>query len=444
MFDLGLRCDYLLTLDNGDTTCLRDYFVGISNAVIKTVAPWQDNFSAQCQQLIHAKNQLVMPGLVNTHCHVPMTLFRGLAEDQTFEYWLHKIILPLEAQLVDPEFVAIGTELALLESLQSGVTTICDMYYFTDAIAEVFDRVGVRGMIGQTIFDFSAPDNKTKNANDYAILDKLRATYSDHPYIYPAVAPHAPYTCSDETLKKARDYAQKYSLHMTSHVAETPFETEQSLKQFSLTPVERYANLGLLELPSVYAHCVALSDNDIALLGNHHIGVAYNAESNMKLGSGIASIQKLIDAGCYVGIGTDGPASNNDLNLLAEMSTGIKLQKLIQHQTPAITAKTMVKMATIEGARALGLEKQTGSISVGKFADCIILNLNLPELYPHFDLISHLVYAMSHRSVETVICHGKILLEKQQSKTIDSEQLFAKVNGMAEKINQFLKLPPSL
>lgn len=442
MFELGIRCDHLLTMAQGNTTLLRDHFLGIQQGKITLIQPWQESFREQSQKFIETKNQLVMPGLINGHCHAAMSLFRGLAEDQTFDYWLHQVILPLEAKFVDRDFIKTGVELALLESIYNGVTTIADMFFFIDAAAEIFDRVGMRGLLIESISDYPSPDNKDPKENQhYQIIEKTLHHFKQHSHIHFALGIHAPYSCSNETLTKALHFAQQHDLRLYSHVAEATFEIDDSLKKYQQTPVARYAQLGLLDQGMSLVHCVHITDDDIALIADKKCGVIYNPESNMKLGCGIAPIKTLLNAGVPVGIGTDGAASNNDLNLFAEMSTGMKLQKLVQHTKPAITSTDMLRMATIDGARALGLENYTGSLEVGKFADCIILDLNRPELYPAYDLISHLCYAINNRSVNTVICHGKILLENQKPLTINQEKLFADVREISGRIERFLNTP---
>lgn len=425
-YDLGLRCDYLLTMANGSGKVLRDYFLGVNGSNISVVAPWKEN-TWKCERFIHASNKIVMPGLINSHTHLAMSLFRGLADDLPFEQWLHKFILPLEAKLVDSEFVKTGTELSVLECIRSGVTTVCDMYFFADQVAQVIEESGMRGFISEAITDFSGPLS-------FEILERLVERYKYHERIRPSIGPHAPYTCSDKTIQLVKAFADKNQLPIIMHVAETKNEVDESLKKFSKTPIKRLSDLGILRKNTILAHCVHLHDEDIELLHGTKTSVIYNPESNMKLGSGAAPIPKLLKRGVCVGIGTDGAASNNDLNIFGEMDTGAKLQKLVNSDNTALTALDMLKMATIDGARALNLDDKIGSLEVGKFADLISIDLNSPNLMPIHNLTSQLVYATSGAEVDFVMCHGRILMENREIKNMDEGRILKDVQRFCTKI----------
>jgi 5-methylthioadenosine/S-adenosylhomocysteine deaminase len=433
-FDLGIRCDYLLSMTKNSWD--RDFFIGVTGSKIIEVAPWKNQ---KAKKFIDAKNKVVLPGLINSHNHLAMSLFKGVADDDSLQKWLYDYILPLEAKLLNPEFVRIGTELATLESISFGVTTTCDMYYFEDVVGDVLDRAGVRGLIGEAILDFPVPDNKDQSGNDFKILDKMRERFKSHERITPCLAPHSPYACGDETIKKVVKYADKYDLKILMHLSETEKEMHDSQTQFQMTPLKRMEKLGLLEHHCIFAHCVCITEQDIDLIVDKNCGVAYCPESNMKLGSGVAPIPKLLSKGARVGLGTDGSASNNDLSLFREMDCGAKLQKLSSKDPMAMSAFQALQLATIKGAQALGIENKVGSLEVGKEADIIIVDLSSPHMQPVNNVISQLVYSTSGLEVDTVICNGKILFEGHQVLSLDQEKILSEAKRMQSKIQGFLK-----
>ena len=283
-YDLGVRSDYFLPLSGGAGQVGRDVFLGIRDGRIAKIAPWFSE-SWKARRFIEAKNQVVMPGLVNGHTHLPMTLFRGLADDLPFNEWLHQYIIPLEAKLVDPEFVRVGTELAALESIRSGVTTVCDMYFYEETIADVLDRVGLRALVSGAILDFPSPDNKDLSGVGFRTVERMCERFLSHPRITPCFGPHAPYTCGDETLRRVVKEASRLGAPVVMHVAETAGEVDASLKQHQKTPVKRLFDLGVLSQHSIFAHCVHLSDEDMELMAKTGTSAIYNPESNMKLSS---------------------------------------------------------------------------------------------------------------------------------------------------------------
>ncbi len=439
MFEIGIRCGHLMTMKDGETTIARDRFIGISGSKISEISQWKNGDETRARKFIDAGHKLVMPGLINGHTHLPMTLLRGLAEDQPFSEWLHKTILPIEGKLINPELVRIGSELALLESLYSGVTTICDMYYFEDVVADTVERAGMRGLVGEAIADFPTPDDKNLSGENYKTIERMIERFKGDERITVCVAPHAPYSCSDESLKKAAKMAQKNGLPILIHVLESKHELDESMKTFGKTPVQRLYDLGVMDGPASFAHCVWTSEEDMKLMAKKGTSAIYNPESNMKLGSGIAQVDMMLKNGVTVGIGTDGSASNNDLNIFHEMDSGAKLQKLIRGGNSTVGAREILNMGTLGGAKALGLGKAVGSIEVGKLADIIVLDLNGPEMQPIYNIPSQLVYASSGRNVETVICHGRLLMENSKPLLVDTARLFEEVRESAEKITKFLK-----
>jgi 5-methylthioadenosine/S-adenosylhomocysteine deaminase len=437
MYDIGIHCGYLLSMQAAGTTILPQQFLAIHAGKIVQIKPWDSQDKSRVAKFIDASQQLVMPGLINGHAHLPMNLLRGLAEDQPFWQWLQQIILPIEKLFVNPEFVRIGTELALLELIRAGVTTVCDMYYFEDIIAECVDKIGTRAVLGETIADFPCPDDPHNNGNCYHIVEKMVARFIKHPRITTCIAPHSPYGCSDATLKKVMQYADKHQLLIKIHAAESQEEVSKSLADYGLSPVQRLYQLGLMNYPAIFAHGVWVNEHDIELIAKTDTRIIYNPNSNMKLSCGIAPLRQFLQQGITVGIGTDSAASNNGLNIISELATGIKLQKL-HNADISITVKDMLAMATINGAKALGLEEQIGSLAVGKYADCIIVDINLPHWQPLYDIPSALVYSANGAEVATTICHGKILMENRIIKTIDVDTLYAEAKHLSAQIHNYI------
>jgi 5-methylthioadenosine/S-adenosylhomocysteine deaminase len=422
-FDVALRCGYLSTLKDGKVTVEKNQLVGIEGSRISYVgAP----ISFEAAETIDASTKWVVPGLINAHTHLPMTLFRGFSDDVPLGEWLTKHIFPAEARLVNPEFCRLGTEIALLESLKSGTTSFCDMYYFEDDIAEVVDRSGMRAWLGQSVIDFPAPDNKQMDGGDYRILDRMVERWKGHDRISPVIAPHAPYTCSDATLKKAADFARKHDILLSIHVSETAFEQEESRKLHGKSPTQRLADLGVMDCGCVFAHCVHVSDDDIGIMAAKGAACVHNPESNMKLGSGAAPIRKMLDRGVTVALGTDGCASNNDLNMIREMDSGAKLAKLSMRDNAAVTAGEMLRLATWEGAKALRALDRIGSIEEGKLADLITIELEHPHLQPVHEVPS-LIYCLQGFEVTDVLCQGRVLLRQGRPTLLDSSQIFERL-----------------
>ena len=440
-YDLGIRADYLIPLSTDQKTkaldVLKDQFVGIKGSSIKTVTKFTDTLASSSKKFIHAKNKVLMPGLINGHNHLPMVLMRGIADDLTFDEWLMKTIIPIESKLVDEEFVQIGTNLAVLECIRLGVTTLNDMYYFEDVVADVADKAGLRGFFAEGILDFPTPDTKTDPSNAYRILEKMVEKYSKHERIHTSIAPHAPYTVSDAGFKKAKSFSDKHSIMLHTHVSETKTEVETSLKEFKKTPTQRLFDLGIMSERTVFAHGIHLSGADIDLLARTKTSVIHNPESNLKLGAGIAPLQKLFKGPVMVGLGTDGAASNNDLNMFCEMDVAAKMQKFIFGGNSPIKAKQILKMATSNGAKALGL-KNVGKIAEGMLADMITVDLSEPSMHPIFNLVSNLVYASGNAVVNDVICHGKLLMENREFKTLDPEKIYSEAKRMQKKIETLL------
>jgi 5-methylthioadenosine/S-adenosylhomocysteine deaminase len=390
-------------------------------------------------QTIDAKGALVLPGFINGHTHAAMTLLRGLHDDVTLDDWLRKYIFPAEAKNVTEDFVRWGTRLGAAEMIRSGVTTFADMYYFEDAVAEETKAAGMRGVLGETFIDFPAPDNKTNQAMlDYA--EKFLKRWQNDPLIHAAAAPHSIYTCSQKTLQDSAALARKYHAPILIHVAEMKKELDDSLKQNGLTPVQYLEKLGILGPDVLAAHCIYVDAADRKTLANRQVGCVHNPSSNMMLSSGVAPVVEERAAGIAVGLGTDGPAgSNNDLDLMEEMDLAAKLQKITKMDPRALGAQAVVEMATIEGAKALHMEKEIGSLEMRKKADIILISLEEPNAVPMYDVYAQLAYALKSSDIETVIIGGKIVMRDKKLLTIDEHAVLAKAREYGKKIDASLK-----
>jgi 5-methylthioadenosine/S-adenosylhomocysteine deaminase len=391
------------------------------------------------KETIDAKGALVLPGFINGHTHVPMTLLRGLHDDVTLDDWLRKYIFPAEAKNVTEDFVRWGTRLAAAEQIRSGVTTFADMYYFEDAVAEEAKAAGMRGVLGETFLDFPAPDNKT-NAAMLEYTEKFLKRWQNDPLIHAAAAPHSIYTCSQKTLQDSAALARKYHAPILIHLAEMKKELDDSLKQNGLTPVQYVEKLGILGPDVVAAHCIFVDEKDRKILANHEVGCVHNPSSNMMLASGVAPVIEERAAGIAVGLGTDGPAgSNNDLDLMEEMDLAAKLQKITKMDPRALGAKSVVEMATMEGAKALHMEKQIGSLEAGKKADIILISLDEPNALPIYDIYAQLAYALKSSDVETVVIGGRIVMRNKKLLTLNEPAILAKAREYGQKVEASLK-----
>jgi len=390
---------------------------------------------------ILARGKLVLPGLINTHGHAPMVLFRGIANDLTLQDWLEKYIFPAEARNVTEEFVIWGTRLAALEMIRGGITTYADMYYFEDAVARETKAAGMRGILGQTIIDFPVPDAKTP-ADGLVRAEEFLKRWKGDPLIRPAVAPHAIYTNSKETLQSAAELARRHKAPLLIHVAETKRELDDSLTKNGMTPVAYLDSIGLLGPNMLAAHCVWVNDADIALLARNQVGCAHNPSSNMLLASGVAPVPAMLAGGVRLGLGTDGPAgSNNDLDLMEEMDLAAKLQKVSRMDPQALEARQTLAMATIGGARALHMESEIGSLEVGKRADLIVLNLNSPHAVPMYDLYAQIVYSLKSSDVQTVVIGGKVVMHDRRVLTLNEAEIIARAREYRVQVKHSLAAP---
>lgn len=372
------------------------------------------------RETIDARGRAVVPGLINGHTHIPMTLFRGLADDLDLQEWLTKYIFPAEAKNVTEDFVRAGTRLGLAEMIRGGTTTYCDMYYFEDAVADETAKAGVRAMLGETVIDFPVPDNKT-NAEAMAYTERFINKWRNHSLITPAIAPHAPYTVSEEHLKAVRALSDRTNAPIVIHVAETRKEVADIIKDHGASPVAYLARIGFLNDRVVAAHVIYASADEIALLQKFSVGVVHNPQSNMKLASGVAPVPQMLAADIRLGLGTDGAASNNDLDMWEEMDTAAKLHKVATLDPKVVTAREAFEMATLRGARALHMERFIGSLEAGKRADIVIVDLNALHQTPGYNIYSELVYATKAADVRTVLIDGRVVMRDRKLLTLDEE-----------------------
>ena len=439
--DLLVTGGTVVTMD-AQRRVIEDGAVAIRGDSIVAVGPRAEIESRfEAAQTIDAHGALVMPGLINGHAHAAMSLFRGLADDLALDEWLQKYIFPAEARNVTPDFVNWGTKLGVLEMLRGGITTYADMYYFEDVVARVTKDAGMRGVLGETIIDFPAPDNKTPG-EALAYTQKYLNQWKGDPLIIAAVAPHSIYTCSEKTLQDAAALARRNGAPILIHIAEAQFELEQSREKHGATPVAYLERAGILGPDVIGAHCIWVDQADIATLAHFNVGCINNPSSNMKTAAGVMPVPEMLAAGEPIGLATDGAASNNNLDLFEEMDLAAKLQKVARMDPRALPAKQVVEMATINGARALHLEKIIGSLETGKKADLILVDIGAPHDTPMYDVYSELVYASKATDVRTVVIAGNIVMRDRRMLTLDEKEILAKAEEYKKKVTSSLAVAP--
>jgi 5-methylthioadenosine/S-adenosylhomocysteine deaminase len=419
---------------NGSRQILSPGAVAIDGAAILEVGtPQAIAARYRAAETVDAANQIVLPGLVNTHTHAPMVMYRGLADDLALMDWLQKYIFPAEAKTVSPEMVRVGTRLAALEMIESGTTTYADMYYFEEEIARTTRAAGLRGVLGQTIIQFPVADAKTP-AEGLQRAEAFIKAFRNDSLITPAVAPHAMYTLDAATLKASADLARRYEVPMLIHLAETADEASIAREQHRLSPTAYLESLGFWQAGTLAAHGVWVDDADIEILKRRQVGISHNPESNMKLASGTAPVVKYLAAGLRLGLGTDGAASNNDLDMFEAMRQASFLAKHASRDPTAMPAQAALDLATIGGARALGMEASIGSLEPGKKADLIAVAAGRARQTPLYDPVSHLVYATRGDDVRTTIVNGKVLMKDGQLRTLDRAGVIRAANAMARSV----------
>lgn len=430
-----VRGKYIITMNQRDDL-IEDGAVLIEEGKIKEIGKFEEilrNHKDKNLPVYGNSDVAVVPGFINTHTHAAMALLRGVADDLPLKTWLTEHIWPKEAKFLSPQFVYDGTCLACLEMLKGGTTLFSDMYFFTDSIAEAAKSLGIRAVVGQGVLDFPTPSGK--NAQEY--LEKAQAfieKYRGDELITPSVAPHAIYTCCSETLRKARDLAEKSEVPLHIHLSETFQEVDECIKKNGLRPVKYLEKIGFLNHRVVAAHAVWLDDCEIEILARERVGVSHCIESNLKLSSGIAPVVKMLRRGVKVSFGTDGAASNNNLDILEEVAVASKVHKAVTADPTALDAKTLMKMLTIWAAESLGLSKTLGSIEIGKSADLVLIDLRKPHLQPIYDIYSTIVYSAKSSDVDTVFVGGKPVIVDRRHQFVDEQELIEKAKWWAKKV----------
>jgi len=430
---------YVVTMDP-QRRVIEDGAIAIRGAQILAAGPRAEiERNYQAPRHLDRPDAILAPGLIDTHTHAAMTLFRGIADDVRLQDWLEHYIFPAEARNVTPDFVRWGTRLGCLEMMLSGTTTFTDMYYFEEVVAEAAKEAGMRGVLGETIIGFPSPDAKTP-ADALAYTDKFLTRFHDDPLIVPAVAPHAIYTNSDETLKACRALANRHSAPLLIHLSETKTENDECRAKRKMSPTQALDALGVFNGRTVAAHAVWVDEADMAILKQRGVGIAHCPSSNMMLASGVAPVTRMLALDLAVGLGPDGPAgSNNDLNMFEEMDVAAKLQKVSTGDPRSLPATAAVEMATIRGARALGMEKQIGSLEPGKLADVISIRLDQPNAVPLYNVYSQMVYALKGADVEDVMVNGKLVVRDAKSLTLNAAQILAKAREYGEQVRKSLR-----
>lgn len=430
--DLLLTGKYVLPMDPAQTL-IENGAVAVNGNRIVAVGPAGDILSCyRGAETIFEEHGLIMPGLINVHTHAAMACFRGLADDLPLMQWLQEYIFPVEARLT-PEIIYHSTLLSLCEMIKSGTTSFCDMYLFAADVARAVATSGMRAWLGEVLYDFPSP-SYGEPENGFACTERLFQRYADHPLISITVDPHAVYTCSPNLLQRlGRMAAEKNALYVI-HLAENQEEVNTCLERYGCSPVMHLEQLGLLNERVVADHCVMVSDEEIALLARRGVKVAHCQESNMKLASGTAPVVKMLRAGITVGIGTDGSASNNDVDMFGEMNTVAKIHKVARMDPTAMDAATTVRAATSGGAAVLGAGHEIGSLEVGKKADLIVLDMNQPHLTPVYNPVSHLVYAARGADVIHSVIDGRVIMRQRRLTTLDEAAILAKMNRIGGEI----------
>lgn len=434
--DTPLKSDPDLLIYNGTVICMDAAdtridagTVAVTGDTIAAIGPREAFDPGKAKRCIDARGGLILPGLINTHTHAAMALFRGLADDLPLMTWLNDHIFPAEAKLTR-EMVGIGTRLACAEMIRSGTTCFCDMYLYEEAVAEAARACGMRAVVGEVLYDFPSP-NYGPIEKGFEYTARMFERWVGDPLIRIAVEPHSPYLCAPALLDQAARLARDHDAPLVIHLSETRHEVDQIRATYGATPVGHLDRLGVLGPNVVACHAVVLTPEDIGLLARHDVKVSHNPESNMKLASGIAPVPELLAAGVCVGLGTDGCASNNNLDLFTEMDMAAKLQKVRRLDPAVMDAATVLRMVTTNAARVLGLGRVIGSLEAGKKADLIVVDTAKPHLTPMYDPVSHLVYAVRGSDVRHSVINGQVVMEDRALQTIEQAKLLADARQQA-------------
>lgn len=437
--DLIVLGDYIVSMD-GSASVYENGAIAIDDGLILAVGAANEiTTEYNAVETLAGENRIVMPGLINGHSHAAMTLLRGVADDLALMDWLNNYIFPAEVEFVDSEFVRIGTELACWEMIRGGTTSFVDMYYFPDTIAEVVDNCGMRALISATVIDQRSPDAENASDSIQKGIGFIKRWKDKNSRITPIFGPHANYTLNAEQLRATRAAATEHGVGISIHMSESPFELQYSKDTFGMTSVDFFESIGFFDGPTIAAHMVWPSEAEIPILAERQVGVIHNPTSNMKIASGISPVTEMLQAGVRVGLGTDGAASNNDLDMWEEMRLAALLQKVDRMDPQVLSASTVLTMATSGGARAVGLDDTVGSIEVGKRADVIQVAFDDVHHVPTYDIISHLVYVTDEQDVASVVVDGKVLMRERELLTIDTKRVSEEATVLAAEIQAALK-----
>ncbi len=426
-----VKADYILTMDDQGNV-YEDAYVLVEDGRIVELGKLEE-LEADYDYVLDDRPCILMPGFINTHTHIAMVAYRGLADDKELMDWLQNYIWPAEAKTVDEELINLAVPIALAEMVSTGTTTFNDMYFFQNETAKIVKQFGMRAFLGEGVIDFPTPSFKSAEEG-FAISKDFIEQWKDDELVKPTLCLHAPYTCSKETILKGFEIATKYDIPLHMHVAETRAEVSQIQQRYGKTPVRYLEELGVLYERFISAHSVWLDDEEIEIFAERGVGVAHNPQSNMKLASGVAPIPKMLSLGVKVGLATDGTASNNDLDMVDEMRSTALIHKVHNLDPTVANAKEVVYMATRGGAKVLGIDDTVGSIEVGKRADLITISLSSTNMLPMYDPYSHVVYSAKGSDVMSVMVDGRILMERRELKTYDPEKLLYNAKVLKDKV----------
>ncbi len=430
MYDLVIKNAWVLTLDEKFTE-YKNGFIAIRDGKIEKVGESIENLEAK--EVVDANGNIVLPGFINTHTHAAMTLLRGYGSDNPLKVWLEQYIWPVEGKFVSYEFVKDGTDIACYEMLRNGITCFVDMYFYENAVADAIKEAGMRGVLTTGILDFPTPGAKTPEEGIQKTVDFINQHKNDN-FIYPAIGPHAPYTCNPKTLEKAMEVATNYNVLYHIHVSETLHEVEDIKNRYGNTPVKHLDNIGVLNERVLAAHMVHPTEEEIEILAEKKVKIAHCPESNLKLASGVAPVPKMLENSITVSFGTDGTASNDDLDIIGELSTAAKLHKGVNYDPTVLNAKQVIAMATRDAAKSILLDDKIGTIETGKLADLVIIDINQPHLQPLFDPYIQIVYSGKGSDVDTVIINGRVVVKNKIVQTVEKDKVLYIAKKWRERI----------
>jgi 5-methylthioadenosine/S-adenosylhomocysteine deaminase len=436
--DLIVQGDHIVTMD-ARLSVIRNGAVAIDEGLIVAIGPADEiNAAYSATETLPANNRIVLPGLINGHSHAAMTLLRGVADDLELMTWLNDYIFPAEVEFVDAEFVRIGTELACWEMIRGGTTTFVDMYYYPDVIAEVVEACGLRAYISATVIGQRSPDAEGAGDSVTKGLAFIERWQGRNSRITPIFGPHANYTLNEEQLRATREAANAAGVPISIHLSESPYEVEYAKQNYGTTSIAFFDSIGFFDGPTIGAHVVWPTEEEIPMLAARQVGVIHNPTSNMKIASGISPVTAMLQAGVRVGLGTDGAASNNDLDMWEEMRLAAFLQKVDRMDPTVLSASTVLRMATSGGAEAIGLAGKVGALAVGMRADLIQVSFDDVHFVPTYDVISHLIYVADEQDVASTVVDGRVLMKDGKILTVDTDRVRREANALAGRIKTSL------